>query len=186
MYRDILFFKRPPPPHPTRPHPTPPRPSFPTLPHSHSDPESVEGGWSRFESPHSHLKWMEGSLFHHSHFNVCRSPLTFPLFVHPFFLSTHTNTTVNFKLFLVHHKRGFWFFSLHGCQQQQIPVLKRCSVQVCCHKGFFVIFLFQVVCSFSHFFPTFPRSQPPFPREHRCCPEFFHNLADAVSSVLVL
>lgn len=127
---------------------------------------------------------MEGSLFHHS-VAVFVVLCSLPLFSFIIFFFLHTNTTVNFKLVLVHHKRGVFFSPLHGCQQQQIPVLKRCSVQVCCHKGFFVIFFKLFVLSHI-FFPTFPRFQPPFPREHRCCPEFFHNLADAVPSVLVL
>lgn len=151
--------------------------------HSYQNRKPLRKIGKRLKSPHLRVRWMEGSLFLHS-ISVCCSLLTSPLSFHLFFL-LHTNTTVNFKLFLVHHKRGFFFFSLHGCQQQQIPVLKRCSVQVCCHKGFLLFFFKLFVLShIFFFFFTFPRFQPPFPCEHRCCPEFLHNLADAVSSVL--
>lgn len=123
--------------------------------HSYQNRKPLRKIGKRLKSPHLRVRWMEGSLFLHS-ISVCCSLLTSPLSFHLFFL-LHTNTTVNFKLFLVHHKRGFFFFSLHGCQQQQIPVLKRCSVQVCCHKGFLLFFFKLFVLS--HIFFFFSRSR---------------------------
>lgn len=111
---------------------------------------------------------MEGSLIHHS-ISVFVVLCSLSLFSFIFFFFFHTNTTVNFKLFLVHHKRGFFFFFLHGCQQQQIPVLKRCSVQVCCHKGFLLFF------SSCLFFLTF------FSRSHNSNLRFHVNI-DAVQN----
>lgn len=125
---------------------------------------------------------MEGSLIHHS-ISVFVVLCSLSLFSFIFVFFFHTNTTVNFKLFLVHHKRGFFFFP------PRLPTATNPSIKTLLCSGllsqrFFVIFFKLFVLS--HIFFTFPQFQPPFPREHRCCPEFFHNLADAVSSVLVL
>lgn len=127
---------------------------------------------------------MEGSLFHHS-VAVFVVLCSLPLFSFIIFFFLHTNTTVNFKLVLVHHKRGVFFFSPPRLPTATNPSIKTLLCSGLLSQRFFCYF-FQVVCSFSHFFSTFPRFQPPFPHEHRCCPEFFHNLADAVPSVLVL
>lgn len=94
---------------------------------------------------------MEASLFHHS-ISVFVVLCSLSLFFHLFSFYTQTQLWIS---------SCFWFiikgdlFFLHGCQQQQIPVLKRCSVQVCCHKGF-LFFSFKLFV-LSHVF--FPRSR---------------------------
>lgn len=127
---------------------------------------------------------MEGSLFHHS-VSVFVVLCSLPLFSFTIFFFLHTNTTVNFKLVLVHHKRGFFFFP------PPLPTATNPSIKTLLCSGLlsqrFSWFFFFKLFVLSHIFiSTFPRFQPPFPLEHRCCPELFHNLADAVPPVLVL
>lgn len=79
---------------------------------------------------------------------LCSRPLSSFIF----FFYTQTQLWISSCFWFI--IKGDFFFSRHGCQQQQIPVLKRCSVQVCCHKGF-LLFCFKLFV-LSHIF--FPRS----------------------------